>query len=250
VRKAERRIFHEGHDMTFNDRRHAGVLLAKELDAYRGHPQTLVLALPRGGVVVGLELSLALHLPLDVFITRKIGLPESPEYAIGAISETGSIYLNPEAAGYLKDSRDDLDGLIAAQRQEIARRQAFYRHGRPLPSLLNQTVIVVDDGIATGSTFFASIEAIRKLSPHRVVGAIPLSPMSTAEKVRAMVDECVILATPEPFGAVGEFYGDFEQVDDEEVVHCLQQAEEAYHEGPHSLGSGSVRIRAHHHTES
>lgn len=236
--------------MMFNDRRHAGVLLAKELDSYRGHAHTLVLALPRGGVLVGLELSLALHLPLDVFITRKIGLPESPEYALGAVSETGSVYLNPEAAGYLNESRDDVDGLVAAQRHEIARRQVLYRHGRALPSLHNKTVILVDDGIATGSTFFATIEAIRKLSPHRVVAAIPVSPTSTASKVRAQVDECVILATPEPFGAVGEFYADFDQVDDEEVVRCLEQAEEAYRERPPTLRGGAAPIRAHHHTET
>ena len=235
--------------MMFNDRRHAGVLLARELDTYRGHAQTLVLALPRGGVVVGLELSLALHLPLDVFITRKIGLPESPEYAIGALSETGSFYLNPEAAGYLNQSREDVEGLIQAQHQEIARRQMLYRHGRALPSLHGKTVIIVDDGIATGSTFFATIEAIRKLSPHRLVAAIPVSPVPTAEKVRPLVDHCVILATPEPFGAVGEFYADFEQVEDEEVVHCLKQAELAYLERPHSVREGTVPDRTHHHTE-
>lgn len=235
--------------MMFNDRRHAGVLLAKELDAYRGHAQTLVLALPRGGVVIGLELSLALHLPLDVFITRKIGLPESPEYAIGALSETGSFYLNPEAAGYLDQSRDDVEGLIQAQRHEIARRQMLYRHGRPLPSLHGKTVIIVDDGIATGSTFFASIEAIRMLSPRRVVAAIPVSPVPTAEKVRALVDHCVVLATPEPFGAVGEFYGDFQQVEDEEVIRCLEQADQAYQERPHILRAGTVPNPVHHRRE-
>lgn len=235
--------------MMFNDRRHAGILLAKELDTYRGHAQTLVLALPRGGVVVGLELTLALHLPLDVFITRKIGLPESPEYAIGALSETDSFYLNPEAAGYLNQSSEDVEGLIQAQRQEIARRQMLYRHGRALPSLRGKTVIIVDDGIATGSTFFATIEAVRKLSPHRLVAAIPVSPVPTAEKVRPLVDHCVILETPEPFGAVGEFYADFEQIEDQEVVRCLEQAEQAFHERPHSAGDGPVSIRAHHHTE-
>jgi putative phosphoribosyl transferase len=235
--------------MLFNDRRHAGVLLAKELESYRGHPHTLVLALPRGGVLVGLELSLALHLPLDVFITRKIGLPESPEYAIGAVSETGSVYLNPEATGYLAAAHDDVEGLIDAQRHEIARRQTLYRHGRPLPTLQQKTIIIVDDGIATGSTFFATIEAVRKLSPHRVVAAIPVSPASTAAKVRSLVDHAVILSTPEPFGAVGEFYMDFEQVDDEVVVRCLEQAEQAYHERSHTMGRGAAPVRASHKAE-
>ena len=158
--------------MIFDDRRHAGILLAKELDVYRGHAGTLVLALPRGGVVVGLEMALALHVVLGVFITRKVGLPESPEYAIGTVSETGSLYLNPEATGYLNESREDVGGLIEAQRHEILRHQILYRHGRTLPLIQDHTVIVIDDGIATGSTFFATIEAIRKLSPGRLAAAI------------------------------------------------------------------------------
>lgn len=236
--------------MMFTDRRHAGVLLAKELDAYRGHAHTVILALPRGGVVVGLELSLALHLPLDVFITRKIGLPESPEYAVGAVSETGSVYLNPEAAGCLNASGDDLEGLIEAQRQEIARRQARYRHGRKLSSPQKKTVIIVDDGVATGSTFFATIEAVKHLAPHRVVAAIPVAPPATAEKVRGMVDECIVLATPDPFGAVGQFYADFEQVEDDEVVRCLEQAEQAYHERSSRLQKDDVPRHTHHYTET
>jgi len=236
--------------MLFDDRRHAGVLLAKELESYRGHPDTLVLALPRGGVVLGLELSVELHLPLDVFITRKIGLPEEPEYAIGAVSETGSVYLNPDAADYVNVSGDDLDGLIEAQRHEIARRQALYRQGRPLSAIHHKTVIVVDDGIATGSTFFATIEALAKLTPRSVIAAIPVSPVSTAAKIRAKVDHCVILATPDPFGAVGEFYADFQQVSDEEVVRCLAQAEQTYRERPQALRSGRSSIHTPHHQET
>ena len=230
--------------MVFDDRRHAGILLAKELDVYRGDAETLVLALPRGGVVVGLEVAVALHLALDVFITRKVGLPESPEYAIGAVSETGSLYLNPEATGYLNESRDDVDGLIEAQRHEILRRQILYRHGRTLPLIQNHTVIVIDDGIATGSTFFATIEAIRKLSPGRLAAAIPVSPPATADKVRALVDHCIVLATPEPFGAVGEFYTDFQQVEDDEVLRCLEQAEQASQDRPHTLRDSPAPIQA------
>jgi putative phosphoribosyl transferase len=225
----------------FDDRRHAGILLAKELEALRGNPTAVILALPRGGVVVGHELSLALHLPLDVFITRKIGLPECPEYAIGAVSETGSVYLNPDAAGAV--SREDIAGLVEAQRHEIARRQTLYRQGKPLSSLHDKTVIVVDDGIATGSTFFATIEALRTLAPGRIIAAIPVSPVSTAAKVRALVDHSVILATPEFFGAVGEFYVNFQQVEDEEVVRCLEQAEQVYRTRPRDGSS----TRFHHH---
>lgn len=223
----------------FRDRRHAGVLLAKALESYRGDPTALVLALPRGGVVVGHELNVALHLPLDVFITRKVGLPESPEYAIGAVSETGSFFLNPDAAAALNLSREDLEGLIQAQRLEIARRQALYRKGRPFPAIHNRTIIIVDDGIATGSTFFATIEAVAKLSPRRMVAAIPVAPRSTAEQVRARVDDCVILATPDPFGAVSAFYVDFEQVEDEEVIYYLHLAEVAYRTGPQAVPGGS-----------
>jgi len=232
--------------MLFDDRRHAGVLLANKLESYRGQAQTLILALPRGGVVVGLELSLALHLPLDVFITRKIGLPESPEYAVGAVSETGSVYFNPDAAGYTDASREDLEGLIDAQRREIGRRQRLYRHGRQLPSLHNKTVILVDDGIATGSTFFATIDAVKRLSPHRVVAAIPVSPGATADQVRRKVEECVILATPEPFGSVGEFYADFDQIEADEVVRCLEHAEQAYRELPHRFHHRASPTAAHH----
>lgn len=216
--------------MMFEDRRHAGVLLAEALGAHRGDAKTLVLALPRGGVAVGYEISVALQLPLDVFITRKIGLPECPEYAIGALTETGSVYVNPEAAEGFGLSPDEWNRLIDIQRREIARRQALYRQGRALPSVSGRTVMVVDDGIATGSTFFATIDALTKLTPRRLIAAIPVSPRSTAEQLRTRVDECVILATPEPFGAVGQFYTDFRQVEDAEVVEYLSRARQSYQE--------------------
>ncbi|MFO0707783.1 MAG: phosphoribosyltransferase [Nitrospira sp.] len=222
--------------MLFRDRRHAGILLANQLQSYRGDHQSILLALPRGGVIVGHELSLALHLPLDIFITRKLSAPEAPEFAVGAVSETGSVYLNQEAVRAMQLSQDDLDGLLAAQRREIARRQLLYRQGRGLPNLRHKTVIVVDDGIATGATFFATIDALSALSPLRIVAAIPVAPPSTAERVRALVDECVILSTPEPFAAVGCFYDDFEQVSDDEVVKTLHLAEEALRSAPQPRG--------------
>lgn len=225
--------------MLFRDRRHAGILLANRLQAHRGNRQAVVLALPRGGVVVGHELSMALHLPLDVFITRKIAAPESPEYAVGAVSETGAVYLNHEAVRAMRLSQDDVDGLIAAQRREIARRQALYRQERGIPHVHHRTVILVDDGIATGATFFATLEALSSLSPLRIVAAIPVAPPSTAERVRALVDECVILATPEPFGSVGSFFEDFEQVSDDEVIHILHQSNDTFRGEP-----GSQRTKA------
>ncbi len=211
----------------FRNREEAGRILADELSRYRNDPTALILALPRGGVAVGYQLSLALHVPLDVFITRKIGAPGNPEYAIGAVGETGSHYLNQEAINSFGLSRHELDRLIHIQEKEIARRRDLYRQGRPLPRLTGRTVLLVDDGIATGSTFMASALAIRSLQPHRLVGVIPVGPPSTIREVRAHVDELVVLMTPDPFEAVGNFFMDFTQVEDRDVIQYLNLAEEA-----------------------
>jgi len=209
------------------NREEAGRMLADKLSHYRNDPAALILALPRGGVAVGYQLSLTLHVPLDVFITRKIGAPGNPEYAIGAASETGSLYLNQAAVSSVGLSRHELDRLIQAQEKEIARRKALYRQGRPLPQLIGRTVLLVDDGIATGSTFMASALAIRGLQPRHLVGVIPVGPLSTIREVRARMDELVLLMTPEPFEAVGNFFVDFTQVEDRDVVGYLNLAEEA-----------------------
>ncbi len=211
----------------FRDREEAGRILADKLSQYRNDPTALILALPRGGVAVGYQLSLALHIPLDVFITRKIGAPGNVEYAIGAVAETGSRYLNQEAVSSFALSRHELDRLIHVQEKEIARRKDLYRQGRPLPQLTGRTVLLVDDGIATGSTFLASALAIRSLQPRRLVGVIPLGPPSTIREVRSHVDELVILMTPDPFYAVGNFFADFTQVEDRDVIQYLNLAEEA-----------------------
>ena len=213
--------------MTFKNREDAGRQLVAELLQHRDNPRGLILALPRGGVAVGYQLSLALHLPLDVFITRKIGAPDNPEYAIGAVTETGSRYLNQEAVRSFGLSRHELERLIHVQENEIARRKNLYRQGRLLPQLIGRTVLLVDDGIATGSTFMASALAIRSLQPHRLVGAIPVGPSSTIREVRAHVDELVVLMTPNPFEAVGSFFVDFTQVEDRDVAEYLNLAEEA-----------------------
>ncbi len=216
--------------MIFRNREEAGRRLVERLTRYREHPETHILALPRGGVAVGYQLSLGLHLPLDVFITRKIGAPDNPEYALGAVGETGVVYLNPEAMAAFRLSRGDIDTLVQVQQEEIARRQALYRQDRRLPALTDRTVILVDDGIATGSTFFASVQAIRSLNPRRLIGAIPVGPAETIREVRTQVDEVVVLATPDPFWAVGNHYVDFAQVSDRDVVEYLNLAEEAMRE--------------------
>jgi putative phosphoribosyl transferase len=211
----------------FRNREEAGRILADKLSQYRNDPTALILALPRGGVAVGYQLSLALHVPLDVFITRKIGAPGNPEYAIGAVAETGSCSLNQEAVDSFGLSQYELNRLIHLQEKEIARRKNLYRQGRPLPQLTGRTVLLVDDGIATGSTFMASALAIRSLQPRLLVGVIPVGPPSTIREIRSYVDELVILMTPEPFEAVGNFFADFTQVEDRDVIQYLNLAEEA-----------------------
>ena len=213
--------------MIFKNREEAGRQLVTALLQYRDDPRGLILALPRGGVAVGYQLSLALHIPLDVFITRKIGAPGNIEYAIGAVAETGSRYLNQEAVSSFGLSRHELERLIHFQENEIARRRDLYRQGRPLPQLTGRTVLLVDDGVATGSTFMASALAIRSLQPRRLVGVVPVGPSSTIREVRAHVDELVVLMTPDPFEAVGNFFVDFAQVEDRDVIQYLNLAEEA-----------------------
>lgn len=211
----------------FRNREEAGRLLADKLNQYRNDPTGLILALPRGGVAVGYQLSLALHLPLDVFMTRKIGAPGNPEYAIGAVVETGSYSLSQEAVNSFGLSQYELNRLIHLQEKEITRRKDLYRQGRPFPQLTGRTVFLVDDGIATGSTFMASAVAIRSLQPRRLIGVIPVGPPSTICEIRSYVNELVILMTPDPFYAVGNFFIDFTQVEDHNVIQYLNMAEEA-----------------------
>lgn len=213
--------------MTFKNREEAGRRLVDRLIRYRDDPTAIILALPRGGVAVGYQLSVGLHLPLDVFITRKLGAPDNPEYALGAVGETGTVYLNLEAMAAYGLSRTDIDGLAHAQQQEIARRQVMYRQGRQMPPLAEHSVILVDDGLATGSTFFAAVQSIRHLKPRRLIGAIPVGPLDTIQEARVQVDELIVLATPDPFWAVGRHYIDFAQVSDRDVVEYLNLAEES-----------------------
>lgn len=213
--------------MAFKNREEAGRRLVERLIQHRGDPTAIILALPRGGVAVGYQLSLGLHLPLDVFIARKLGAPDNPEYALGAVGETGTIYLNPDAIAVYNLSGEEIENLAVAQQREIARRQDLYRQGRRLPTLNDRVVILVDDGIATGSTFFASVQSVRQLKPRRLIAAIPVGPVETIREVSAQVDELVVLATPDPFWAVGNHYVDFTQVIDHDVVEYLNLAEES-----------------------
>lgn len=214
--------------MILRNREEAGRLLATQLLAYKDDPKALILALPRGGVPVGVELSRSLHLPLEVFITRKIGAPGNKEFALGAVAETGFVYMNEEILRYEIASKEFLnrylDREVKAQKQEISRRQKLYRQGDPLPPLNDRTVLLVDDGVATGSTYLATVHALRNSQVSKIVAAIPVGPPETLQQIRGLVDELVVLHQPSPFQAVGLHYDDFTQVEDEQVCQCLMEA--------------------------
>ncbi|BFU94832.1 MAG: putative Phosphoribosyltransferase [Nitrospira sp.] len=208
----------------FRDRDDAGDRLAQRLLTYRDSPDGMVLALPRGGVVVGYRLSLVLHFSLDVFIACKLGSPENPEYALGAVTEVGNLYVNPLNAGDHGSLPELIEALAAEKRAEILRRQRLYRQGRRPMDPNRRLVILVDDGIATGATFLSAVEALRAQAPRRLIAALPVGPVETVEHVRSLVDELMVLACPEPFWSVGTHYADFSQVSDHEVLTCLELA--------------------------
>ena len=208
----------------FRDRADAGRRLAVALKAYADVPGGLVVALPRGGVVTGVEVSRTLRLPLDVFIVRKIGYPGNPECAMAALTETGLLFRTEEGRGMNSFQPGYLEERRAEQEVEIERRVGLYRGGAPFPKLHGRTVLLVDDGLATGATFEAAALALRELKPTRLVGAVPVSPPETAERVRALVDELVVLEVPEYFMAVGQVYADFRQVEDAQVLRLLKGA--------------------------
>jgi putative phosphoribosyl transferase len=208
----------------FRDRREAGELLASRLSAYHRKPRTIVLGLPRGGVVPAAVIARTLEVPLDVIISRKLHAPGNPELAIGAIAEGGEPYLNPESLAATEASESHVARELAEQRSEIARRQELFRGGAPLRLPERSTAILVDDGIATGSTVVAAIQALRRQTVERIVLAVPVAPPDTVEELRPTVEELVVLSTPILFWAVGQFYDDFRQVSDEEVRELLAQA--------------------------
>jgi putative phosphoribosyl transferase len=209
----------------FINRTDAGVRLAEKLKEYKDREGVLVLALPRGGVAVGFELARRLNAGLDVLIVRKIGVPSQPELAAGAISETGTVYLNRDVISAVGDLNAYLEKEIARQREEISRRIVLYRGGAPIRELASKTIILVDDGVATGATMKAAIETMKKERIAKLVAAVPVAPPRTAEELRHMADEFVCIETPEYFMAVGSHYMDFAQVTDEEVVKLLRRSE-------------------------
>jgi len=205
----------------FRDRREAGRLLAAKLTAYANRPDVIVLALPRGGVPVADEVARALGAPLDVFVVRKLGVPGSEELAMGAVATGGVRVLNDQLVNRLGIPDHLIDAVAVREGQELARRERLYRGGRPLLDVRDRTVILVDDGLATGATMHAAIAALRQLHPARIVVAVPTASPETCEEMKAEVDDVICAITPEPFQAVGRWYQDFAQTTDEEVQDLL-----------------------------
>lgn len=213
--------------MLFQDRLDAGRQLAGKLTRYANRPDTIVLALPRGGVPVAYAVATELRLPLDVFIVRKLGAPGHEEYAIGAIATGGVRILNETAIRMLGLSMEAVEQQERRELEELERREKQYRGERPPPHLGGRTVILVDDGLATGSTMRAAAAALRKQGVARIVVAVPVAPASTCREFEAEADEIVCAVTPEPFYAVGQWYRDFAQTTDEEVEDLLDRARRA-----------------------
>jgi predicted phosphoribosyltransferase len=205
----------------YADRREAGRELASLLRQYGDRDDVIVLALPRGGVPVAFEVATALNAALDVFLVRKLGTPGHRELAMGAIASGGIKVLNDDVVQYLGISADQIDAVAREEQQELERREALYRTGRALPSLRDRVVILVDDGLATGSTMRAAVQAVKQQHPARVVVAVPVGAAETCDDLRASADEVVCGRTPTPFSAVGQWYLDFDQTTDDEVRDLL-----------------------------
>ena len=208
----------------FCNRAEAGQLLAEKLSHYANRPEVIILALPRGGVPVAFEIAKALHVPLDVFMVRKLGVPGREELAMGAIASGGVRVINQSVVDALGISKEDLDSVTARESWELERRERAYRHDRVAPPVRDHTVILVDDGIATGSTMLAAIGAIAQLGASRTVVATPTIAHDAMETIGPRVDELVAVLTPELFRGVGEWYLDFSQTTDDDVRDLLQQA--------------------------
>ncbi|MFZ0689290.1 MAG: phosphoribosyltransferase [Acidobacteriaceae bacterium] len=216
----------------FQDRRQAGLALAQvlrdELHDELSAGDAIVLGLPRGGVPVAFEIAHGLHLPLDVFVVRKLGVPGQEELAMGAIASGGMVVLQSDVIAAFSIQQETVDAVVARERLEIVRREAAYRDGRPPARLQGRAAILVDDGLATGATMTAAVRALRPVT-RRILVAVPVAATSTRDELRREADQVVCLETPEPFHAVGEFYRNFDQTTDAEVRVLLVQARDSRH---------------------
>ncbi|KTD40266.1 phosphoribosyltransferase [Legionella parisiensis] len=211
--------------MNYDDRYQAGRVLVDSLKNYAKRTDVIVLALPRGGVPVAYEIAHKLSLPLDIFIVRKLGVPGHEELAMGAIASGGITVLNEEIVNLLHISTEAINNIQKSEQEELLRRERVYRGTKPSPELLGKTIILVDDGIATGYTMRAAIAALKQKKPAKLIVAIPVAARSTCEEIAPLVDEIICPMRPVNFYAVGLWYNDFSQTTDEEVVHLLQQHE-------------------------
>lgn len=207
--------------MIYKDRQDAGRQLAEKLTKFKDE-NPIIIALPRGGVVTGYEVAKVLHAPLDVLITRKLGAPFQPELGIGAIAPNNVRILNLDAIRFIGISKDQMEEIIQRETKEMHRRIKLYRGNLPPLDLQGKTVIVVDDGLATGVTAGAAILAIRQMTPEKIILAVPVSPIDTASRFKEEVDEFICLQQPHDFFAVGQYYYDFDQVTDEQVISLLE----------------------------
>jgi putative phosphoribosyl transferase len=208
----------------FRDRRDAGRRLAAELSRYADRPELIVLGLPRGGVPVAYEVARRLHAPLDVFVVRKLGLPWHEELAMGALASGGVRILDENLIRVARVSEDEIARVTAAEQSELERRERLYRGDRSFPDLTGKTVMLVDDGLATGSTMRAAVSALRQEGPGRIVVAVPVAASDTCNAFGDLADDVVCAETPEPFRAVGLWYQDFSQTTDAEVHELLDRA--------------------------
>ena len=220
---------------TFENRYTAGRRLAEALLDYRDIPDLLVLALPRGGVPVGYEIARALGAELDVMVVRKLGVPYQPELAMGAIATAGAQYFNDDVILASGLKQEQVDAVIREQQAELERREKAYRGEKQPPAIGERTVIVVDDGIATGASIQVAIKALRSLEPETIVVAVPVAPIEGARRLTAVADDFVCLLTPTPFYAVGQWYRDFRQTTDEEVRELLEKAQTEWKSGMQSV---------------
>lgn len=213
--------------MIFKDRREAGQKLAKKLEKYKNKKDTIILGLPRGGVVVADEAASFLNLPLDLVVPRKIGAPGNPEYAIGAITEDGEGIFNTEVVRAYEISSEYLKNEVEKEKKEAERRLKVYRGKRsPLSTLKSKTIILIDDGIATGLTMKAAIKSVKKKGATKVIVAVPVTARDSLSEIKKEVDEVICLHAPVFFGAVGAFYEEFGQTEDSEVIEIMKRYED------------------------
>ncbi|HDQ22649.1 MAG TPA: phosphoribosyltransferase [Candidatus Uhrbacteria bacterium] len=212
--------------MNFKNRQDAGQKLAQKLKEFKGQKNALLLALPRGGVVVAFEIAKELNLPLDLVVPRKIGAPFNEEYAIGAITESGEGIFDQEAIASLNVTKDYLDKEVATEKKEAQRRLKTYRQNQPPLNLKNKTVIIVDDGIATGLTMRAAIKSAKEKKAKKIIVAVPVTARDSLKTIEKEADKVICLDAPLFFGAVGAFYENFDQTEDQEVIDLMQKAKE------------------------